>query len=842
MNSLLASTSSLLEMFDGKLQEFAENVDNTHMVWLEEIQQEAIRMFSCDFSAEPELMPKTPSQKKRGRKRISVGHYDNRSTRRFSKGKRSNLRTSLVLTQKRISEDFGNQRASSLEGGNAGEKPSKRNTRQNSRQKLTAGMEPGECETLICSLHETSPVKDDSTDGLQRVSLGTVQECLDAQNQEGKSLPEAAVVGSVSFTSQSCNKLGDSPEKLSVKRVSAAETLSEDLQKKGSSQCRTPRRSSVRHSLTLRRSLAGLRHSMTQESVRRASRRSFLKKKARMSSSTCSSSTSGGVCSEIGEEKSEEMMNNVCEHPAESQTDAVDQKVVEESMITESSNSDGIRRVTRSTIQAIPTQPLRTNKDPKLDNESSTSPESDDGGKKPVVMSSCLRSQPSVKRRAAEAAEEPSLPRKKLTPPKKCQSTIKPNMKSFLHTVQKNQLLMMTPGSLSQSSVKSFIKHTTPLRADLKPVGGLVERERLRLETLKKKQEQEIERKKKLEEEKRRKQEEMKRKRDERLRKVVEARVKEEQREEEKKKKIELKMAHMEEKNDKLRMDRLAEEKAKRKLMSKRQEELELRKKQEEEARRKKTLQAEEEKKQQELQMKRRAEEEQQKEREVLQEQKAAAEREKAEQEKALAEQRKLEKAIQEKEQREREEKEKEDKRLREIEQKKAAAIAAAARNVITVEIQKSIMKTPAGKAAGLDKTINVEKSTMKTPVGKAAGLNVTMDVETSPQSYKITPKGGNKPLLISANPDDYGMDQNSDDSTDDESAPRKPIPSWAEGQQLHQAMLHQYFNPVDVDSYFGQIVEPKLEEIFNKSKPRYFKRTSSAVWQSPPRAGHIAY
>ena len=46
------------------------------------------------------------------------------------------------------------------------------------------------------------------------------------------------------------------------------------------------RRSSVRHSLSVRRSLAGLRHSMTQESVRRASRRSFLKKKARAESSS----------------------------------------------------------------------------------------------------------------------------------------------------------------------------------------------------------------------------------------------------------------------------------------------------------------------------------------------------------------------------------------------------------------------------------------------------------------------------------------------------------------------------------------------------------------------------
>lgn len=54
------------------------------------------------------------------------------------------------------------------------------------------------------------------------------------------------------------------------------------------------RRSSVRCSLKLRHSLAGLRHSMTQESVRRASRRSMLKRKvSRMGNSVCSSNVDG---------------------------------------------------------------------------------------------------------------------------------------------------------------------------------------------------------------------------------------------------------------------------------------------------------------------------------------------------------------------------------------------------------------------------------------------------------------------------------------------------------------------------------------------------------------------
>lgn len=46
---------------------------------------------------------------------------------------------------------------------------------------------------------------------------------------------------------------------------------------------------------------------------------------------------------------------------------------------------------------------------------------------------------------------------------------IRPHMRSFLHTVQKNQMLMMTPNTLGRTGViKSFIKHTTPLRIDPK--------------------------------------------------------------------------------------------------------------------------------------------------------------------------------------------------------------------------------------------------------------------------------------------------------------------------------------------------------------------------------------
>nr|XP_020449275.1 inner centromere protein-like [Monopterus albus] len=72
--------------------------------------------------------------------------------------------------------------------------------------------------------------------------------------------------------------------------------------------------------------------------------------------------------------------------------------------------------------------------------------------------------------------------------------------------------------------------------------------------------------------------------------------------------------------------------------------------------------------------------------------------------------------------------------------------------------------------AAGLNVTFEIERSVLGTPEGEASNPNVTVDIERSPQSYCIPSKGSDKNL------EDYGMDQNSDDS--DETAPKKPIPS----------------------------------------------------------------
>ncbi|XP_071261313.1 inner centromere protein-like isoform X4 [Salvelinus alpinus] len=922
MSSVLTSTRTLMQMFDVNIQAFANEIENDHMVWLFEIQHEANRIFSSDFSAEPELMPKTPSQKKSNRKkRLSVGQNENRNKRRFSKGKRSNLRRSSVSTTLNlIAEDEGGSpvtREELVEPSRA------RRTKQTTQPEVaspvrstckgaaqTSSSQPGEAQQQVSS-------------SISQIQEENMQE--EAESKRGES------------SSDSCQPPCFSPSRSrqtqshiteAVVKISAAERQSAELQMNRNAERSPgraaikivvaaathldPRRRSVRHSLTVRLSLAGLRNSMTQESVRRASRRSFLKKKkkkARLGSSTCSSNVSGleDVEADGDEEVKVQTDGVLSEEPTE--TGCLGPETSPE--FNTVSNHPGavsveVRCFTRSMAQTPPTMPTPAS----IINKAKTgTPDSgsDGSGKKPP---SSLGPRLSAKRRvAAERREDFQTPGKWPSLLKKSQS-VRPNVRKFLHTVQKNQMLMMTPSSLARSTViKSFIKHTTPGSVDLK------ERERLKLEALKKKQEQEEERRKEMDEEKRRKQEEMKKKRDERLRRLVEARVKEEEKE---KKILQI------EKHNTLRVERVAEDKARKKVATKRQDELEPR-------RRKKIQQAEEEeeKRQQELQAKRRAEEEQERtrkmaearlaiekeqertrkmaearlamelekeqertrkmaearlamelekeqertrkmaearlamelekeqertrkmaeaqlaiekeqertrkmgearlamepEKEQERERRDAAERERVKREQAFALQREVERAAREKERNELCEKRELERRRRREEQQRQAE------EERHREADRQTDTEAATTAAKSHLTAEVQ-----TPVGEGGVINVTVDIERSPQSYEITPKGGNKPVILNTNPEDYGMDQNSEDSTDDESAPRKHIPKWAKGDQLKQTMKKQYFNPMDVDCHYGEIEPPMLDHIFYKNKPRYLKRTSSGIWHSPPK------
>ncbi|NWY90868.1 INCEA protein, partial [Loxia curvirostra] len=381
--------------------------------------------------------------------------------------------------------------------------------------------------------------------------------------------------------------------------------------------------------------------------------------------------------------------------------------------------------------------------------------------------------------------------------------------------------------------IKDFIKRNTPTRSHLKVRH---EKERQRLENLRKKQEAEEQRKKKVEEEKRQRQAEMKQKREERLRKALQARERAEQMEEKKKKRMEQKILQSDEK---VKEEKVAEERSKRKG-SKKHGEAEARK---QKARRGGfPLFLQEENEQQEPLQKRREDEAKERGKTVLEL-------------KNLLEQKQLGQA------------------------KERCCMLPSLNSFFSHRYpkQRGKEKPPqaqqepaalAGKATkvgregecGLQRA-RLDLSRHRTERGeKTHSTSSPWDVAEQSRQGEPWPRhnprvapaccgylapaaqprhrgaaGKTKPALPPANENSYGLDLNSDDSTDDESNPRKPIPAWADGAQLQQAIVHQYYHPVDLDALFGAIPSPRLEHIFYKSKPRYFKRTSSAVWHSPP-------
>ncbi|XP_069079318.1 inner centromere protein isoform X2 [Pleurodeles waltl] len=947
----MMGAAQMLEVFARKHEEFSMNVENKHLVWLREIEEEARRMFSSDFNAEPELMPKTPSQKRRRKKARPSGVPEEDSTRRRLSRRSNNWRSSI----RRLSMKLQNmeaveeqtftqqetQRVTRLTRAQA-QKAVCTNPDSDSRKVSELPVVQPPFSSLPCvkistkdrksaedALETLTPIEEVRFSSKETISSPPKVQpsaVLDAsKTPEGKcrsankvkiaaSTPKevgmnddivhmdtsvnreenAAPLLEISTQShemeemdiQLINLSADAQEGIRVPVTDVSRiSVSKSTPTGSKSDRRSVRRSLVgrhsrRHSLMDKYSLASKRESMTREAMRKSIRRSISKKAWESSASSYQSSTDG---MDEGTIKARPELI-----PLPSAEEKEDGQSPRRSLRSRNAKKIAISNLSELE-QQIPRVTRQKLADSKAEEEKENAPDAR------LEFQDTQSARRKSYKRAVDSLYDEGLdgqhgdvgqspPRKKTpSPPCPNNKVVRPppaHLRTFLHTVQKNQMLMSTPGSGCSSSksniVKSFIKRTTPLKSDNK------ERERQRLENLRKKQEAEIQRKLKMEEEKKRKLEELKLRREERQRKVLQARERVEQIGEEKKRKIEQKFAQIDEKSEKVREDRLAEEKAKKKLTAKKMEEAEVRRRQDEEARRQKIQQMEEEeRKHQELMQKKREEEDQERAKKIAEAKKLAEQRQ-AEQErerqreqqlaaeKDLERQKELERMQAEKE-RERQEKERTLQLQREQERAAREEAAAQEKERLWKEVEERKKKEQQERQEKLRKELEQERRAkeeqerrakeeqerrlreerrakeereMKAKEQQAAlvakSLNVTLDVPKSPasESYKMTPQGS-KPKPPKICDEDYGMDINSGDSTDDESEPRKPIPAWASGKLLTDAMRQQFYNPINVDRTFGRIESPKLEEMFYKNKPRYLKRTSSAVWHSPPLTNH---
>nr|XP_060462910.1 inner centromere protein isoform X2 [Panthera onca] len=894
MGSTAPGPIHLLELCDQKLMEFICNVDNKDLVWLEEIEEEAQRMFTSEFSKEPELMPKTPSQKNRRKKRrVSYIQDENRDPIRKRLSRRR-TRSSQLSSRHLRSKDKVEKLATVVgENGSVLRRVTRAAAAAAAATAALAAPSPTpESPTVLAKEPENSlaqgplvPVVEIGVSERQsaELHLGRLKSArapsptpslvatapashsiLISDEESTPQKPEAGRLASVTVSSlmatpQDPKRRGGGASRSASKlRIAQASPGPQDLAGSPASpwqervlapilpdNCSTPtgahidpqsvRRSLIAPSSPGRQVSLAQKYSLVakqEKPVRRSSRRIGKKATEEPAASAriiCESGGPTGGHSYLERLLNIEVPQKVGPEQKRPSEEAEPAQAAEPEGPKQDRSTLWPRSATKIAISTPGSQPVAGGQETPSKGRQEPKTDQADGPKEPPQS---VRRKRSYKQAVSELDEEPQLedeeelqpPRSKTpSPPCPASKVVRP-LRTFLHTVQRNQMLM-TPTSAPRSSVmKSFIKRNTPLRVD--PKCSFVEKERQRLENLRRKEEAEQLRRQKVEEDKRRRLEEVKLKREERLRKVLQARERVEQMKEEKKKQIEQKFAQIDEKTEKVKEERLAEEKAKKKAAAKKMEEVEARRKQEEEARRLRRLQQdEEERRHQELLQKKR-EEEQERLRRAAEAKRLAEQRE---HERQLAEQREHERQLAEQQERERRREQERLQAERELQEREKALR-------LERELEEKKKKEEQQRLAE-EQLLEERQRKAREAAAASKGLNVTVDVQSPAcTSYQMTPQGHRPPPKI--NPDNYGMDLNSDDSTDDEAHPRKPIPTWARGTQLSQAIIHQYHHPPNLLELFGTILPLDLEDIFKKSKPRYHKRTSSAVWNSPPLLG----
>ncbi|KAM9606740.1 inner centromere protein-like isoform 2-T4 [Morphnus guianensis] len=849
--------TQLLEVCGQRLSRFLHDAEHKHLAWLREVEEQGMRMLDSNFGAEPELMPKTPSQRRRPKKRQSSCLKDEHkepNRRRLSR-RRSSIKPS---SQRRYSKE--QPRNPGCQGGEVSMPNCAVRSQASVETKLPAltGKWPAEAQGPVAKTDcQDCPQGANSSDAACKAVTGE-------QLPKGGAATELHDVSSVAAipAGQTAREGGEAPKRrASTSTPKAArggdpamlqgdqcpqgleKVLFQDSDSKMTTVRSKTRRCSGRRSfvggphksrrasLAEKYSLASKRESMIRRSISRA----ISKKAAARESSSASSRVS---CQSSLEVFVEEDVTGSMRPGLE--LNPPSEKTPEDVLIS----SKNIQAASPLAQHLSPPEQQTGNNEGSCVNPKSE-PQNENQEQRHCAKSqedpSCIWTRSCKQamgviwngqqpgghtlspwndkhKNSANQAAPSSSPASKVVRP----------LKNFLQAVQQNHLLT-SPGRTGRGGViKNFIKRNTPTRPDLK------EKERQRLESLRKKQEAEEQRKKKVEEERKRRQAEMKQKREERLRKALQARERVEQMEEEKKKRMEQKILQNEEKVrlSQVREEKVAEEWSKKKLLKKHGEA---------DARKQKVPSVEEDEFEQQKPLQKRKEDEvKEKGRKVLelknlvgqQQVEQVKERDHRQQGKEKAPQPQLESALFTEKNIKEEESPKELHQLpgQEKRAKQPESIAMASNPWLKAVKKEDGLQEPQ-QQLGEEKKIKRPEA-----LTAASGTWLSKTVKKSiSTSYLERPKGTKESRSPKVNENNYGMDLNSDDSTDDENEPRKPVPAWADGSQLNQAILHQYYHPVNVDQLFGLIPSPKLEDIFGKSKPRYFKRTSSAVWHSPP-------
>ncbi|XP_042301054.1 inner centromere protein-like [Sceloporus undulatus] len=565
----------LLEVCNQKFAEFLYNAEYKCLMWLREIEEEALKMFESNFTTEPELMPKTPSQRKHRKKKRSSSFKDENKelTRKRLSKRRSGIKTASFQRPFQNKEGLGNFDMGIMDSISHCMTSSVKEASD-----VQCDISP-EGRTLDTNCGKNTEIKGKEH---ERMTEKTEKEG-DASRLRNTPSPKAFLKGK-----PSC-RVEEIPAQGLINSLLPAGELSQEVKDSPG----TPANSQSGHhppnrvhkirrvSLVEKYSLTNKRKSTIRKSLSRAMAK---KKSAQDTSSTCSHASSHSSLEVFMDGETSQHRPLLTQNAESGETPNTLQKMP--------CSLDTPSPIASCVVQSSPKHDMQQEvcSKEKLETEIMDFQVS---GSEDSAHNNCIHTQlqNSQKQSYKHKLDQPpvqSIQDEKFSSHKTASSPankiIRP-IKNFFQSMQKNNLLKP-----SGSPGKNSVKHSTPIRPATK--GDFVEKQRQRLESLRKKQEAEQQRKQKVEEEKRRRLEEIKLKREERLKKALQARERVEQMEEEKKKRIGQKLSQLEEKNEKVREEKAAEEKNRKKKSVKKMGEAE--------ARKQKLLQVEEEPKVQE--------------------------------------------------------------------------------------------------------------------------------------------------------------------------------------------------------------------------------------------------